>query len=387
MIVAVAKEVRPGERRVALVPKTVEGLIESGFEVRVESFAGEGSFFSDEDYEKAGATIIEDRESLFGEADVILKVNPAEEGEDELETSLMQSGSVLMGFLDPLGTPKRISELADRGVTAFAMEFVPRISRAQTMDALSSQASAAGYGAAILAARNLNKFFPMLTTAAGTIPPARVLVIGAGVAGLQAIATCRRLGAVVEAFDIRPAVKEEVQSLGARFLEVKLTESAADSGGYAREVSEAAREKERKMLSDRVKDSDVVIATASVPGKRAPLLLTREMIEAMRPGSVVVDVAAGQGGNCALTKPGETVEYNGVKILGPINLPSSVSVHVSKMYSKNISTLLLHIIKDDKLTLDFDDKIIDAACVAHDGVVRNDNVRKAIDELAAGGSE
>jgi NAD(P) transhydrogenase subunit alpha len=385
MIISVAKEVRKGERRVALVPETVAKLVELGFEVLIESGAGEGSLSSDDAYKEAGAEVIGDVASLFDKADIILKVRPPYEREEGNESDLIRSGSLFIGFLNPLENPEITAGLADRRVTAFAMEFVPRISRAQTMDALSSQASVAGYKAALMSAEKLGKFFPMLTTAAGTIPPARVLVIGAGVAGLQAIATARRLGAVVEAFDIRPTAKEEVQSLGARFLEVELEEETIDEGGYAREVSEASREKELQMLFDHVQNSDVVITTAAVPGKKAPLLLTEEMVGSMRPGSVVVDVAAEQGGNCVLTRIGETVDHNGVKVIGPLNLPSSLPVHASEMYSKNISTLLLTMCKGGEIVLDFEDEIIDAACVTHNGIVRNERVKRVIGDQAGSG--
>jgi NAD(P) transhydrogenase subunit alpha len=351
MIISVAKEVRKGERRVALVPETVAKLVELGFEVLIESGAGEGSLSSDDAYKEAGAEVIGDVASLFDKADIILKVRPPYEREEGNESDLIRSGSLFIGFLNPLENPEITAGLADRRVTAFAMEFVPRISRAQTMD----------------------------------IPPARVLVIGAGVAGLQAIATARRLGAVVEAFDIRPTAKEEVQSLGARFLEVELEEETIDEGGYAREVSEASREKELQMLFDHVQNSDVVITTAAVPGKKAPLLLTEEMVGSMRPGSVVVDVAAEQGGNCVLTRIGETVDHNGVKVIGPLNLPSSLPVHASEMYSKNISTLLLTMCKGGEIVLDFEDEIIDAACVTHNGIVRNERVKRVIGDQAGSG--
>jgi NAD(P) transhydrogenase subunit alpha len=385
MKIAVAKEVGSGECRVALVPKTAAMLIEKGFEVWVESGAGEGSFFSDDSYREVGAEIIADEVSLFSGADIILKVGRPEERRPGHESDLIRKGAVIIGFLDPLAAPEITARLADRKITAFAMELVPRISRAQSMDALSSQASVAGYKAALISAKELERFFPMLTTAAGTIPPARVLVIGAGVARLSAIATARRLGAVVEAFDIRPTVKGEVESLGARFLEVELGEEIEGGEGYAREVSDVSREKEREMLFESVKNSDVVITTAAVPGKKAPVLLTEEMIAGMKQGSVVIDVAAGQGGNCELTNPGKTIEYRGVKIFGPLNLPSSLAVHASEMYSKNISALLFHLCKDGEMDLDFNDEIIDGTCVTHDGVIRNKSVKNAVENRAAKG--
>lgn len=374
MNIAIAKEIRAGERRVALVPEAVVRLVDAGLVVRVEAGAGEGAFFSDASYEGAGAEMVSEATSLFEEADVLLKVGPPQERDGKHEVDMLHEGAVLIGFLNPMGDPALVKRLVARKVTAFSMELIPRISRAQSMDALTSQFGLAGYKAALIAASALGKFFPMLTTAAGTMAPARVLVLGAGVAGLQAIATARRLGAVVEAFDIRPEVKEEVQSLGAKFLEVELEEETVAEGGYAKEISEDAKRREREMLVEHIKTSDVIITTAAVPGKRAPVLLTEEMVTSMRPGSVIVDLAAEQGGNCALTEAGTDVMHNGVKILGPVNLPSSMPVHASQMYSKNISTLLLYLLKDGALHLDFDDEIIDGACVTHNGVIRHEKV-------------
>lgn len=369
----------------ALVPKTVAMLVEKGFEVLVESGAGEGSHFSDVSYKEAGSEIINDAASLFGQADIILKVGALEKRGRVHESDLIHSGAVIIGFLNPLGEPEIAARLADQKITAFAMELVPRISRAQSMDALSSQASVAGYKAALISAKELEKFFPMMMTAAGTIPPAKVLVIGAGVAGLAAIATARRLGAIVEAFDIRPSAKGEVECLGARFLEIALEEKTENEGGYARKVSEVSRKKEQELLFESVKNSDALITTAAVPGRRAPLLLTKDMIASMKPGSVVVDVAAAQGGNCELTKPGETVDYHGIKILGPLNLPSSLAVHASEMYSKNISTLLLHIFGNGEMEFDFSDEIVDLTCFTYDGEIRNEAVKNAIKDLAGAG--
>jgi NAD(P) transhydrogenase subunit alpha len=376
--VSVPREVSEGERRVALVPDTVANLISSGLEVRVEAGAGEGAFHSDDAYRTAGADIVKDGSSLWAEADILVKVAPPTNRGGKNEVDMLKEGSVLIAFLNPLGDPKLIERLARRGVTAFSMEMIPRISRAQGMDALSSQASVAGYKATLLAAAKLGKFFPMLTTAAGTMRPAKVFVIGAGVAGLQAIATARRLGAVVEAFDIRPAVKEEVESLGATFVQVELEEETEAEGGYAREVSEEAKQREREMLAEHIAGADVVITTAQVPGKRAPLLVTKEMVTNMQEGSVIVDLAAEQGGNCELTRPGEDVTYGGVTILGPVNLPSSMPVHASQMYSRNVQSLIQHIVEDGELKLDFEDEIIDACCVTHGGEVRHDRIREAI---------
>ncbi|MDX2214429.1 MAG: Re/Si-specific NAD(P)(+) transhydrogenase subunit alpha [Oculatellaceae cyanobacterium bins.114] len=382
MKIAVAKEIEMGERRVALVPDTVARLVKQGMEVWVEAGAGEGSYFPDSAYEAAGARIIADAAQLWGEADVVLKVSPPRDREDgQSEANLLREEAVFISFLNPLGNPMGVQQLADRRISSFSMEMIPRTSRAQSMDALSSQAGVAGYQAMLIAATALPKFFPMLTTAAGTIAPAKVFVMGAGVAGLQAIATARRLGAVVEAFDIRPAVKEEVQSLGAKFVEVKLEEDTVASGGYAKEISEAAKERSRQVVTEHVRQADVVVTTAQVPGRKAPLLVTEEMVAQMKPGSVIVDLAAEQGGNCACTEPGKDVVRNGVTIIGPMNLPSSMPVHASQMYSKNISTLLQLLTKDGSLNLNFEDDIIRDACVTHAGEIRNQRVRDALENL------
>ncbi|MCJ2555178.1 MAG: Re/Si-specific NAD(P)(+) transhydrogenase subunit alpha [Candidatus Thermoplasmatota archaeon] len=374
MIVGVVKETVEGERRVALDPDSVARLRKRAVEVRVQSGAGEGAFHGDASYEAAGATVVADASSVWQQSDVILKVNPPTSG----EVGLLRAKSIIIGFLNPLRDPALIQRIADREASAFSMEMIPRISRAQSMDALSSQSSVAGYKAALLAASTLTKFFPMMTTAAGTVRPARVFVIGAGVAGLQAIATARRLGAEVEAFDIRPVVKEEVQSLGARFVEVDLEEETEAEGGYAKEVSEAARKREQDLLAEHVASSDVVITTAQVPGKKAPVLVTETMLAAMKPGSVVIDLAADQGGNVELSRPDEQVSYNGVTILGPANLPSSLPVHATQMYAKNLMTLLDVILQDGELRLDLEDEIVDASLVVHAGEVRNERVREAI---------
>ncbi len=379
MKIAIAKEVEVSERRVALVPDVVARLVKQGLEIWVEAGAGERAFFPNAAYEAAGATVISDPATLWGEADVVLKVGLPQEREDgQLEIDLLREGSVLIGFLNPLGNPVLMQRLAERQVTALSMELIPRTSRAQSMDALSSQAGVAGYQAVLIAAAALPKFFPMLTTAAGTIAPAKVFVLGAGVAGLQAIATARRLGAVVEAFDIRPAVKEEVQSLGAKFVEVPLEEDTVAEGGYAKEVSEAAKQRTQAVIAEHIKQSDAVITTAQVPGKKAPLLVTAEMVAQMKPGSVVVDLAAEQGGNCACTEAGKDVVWQGVTIIGPMNLPSFIPIHASQMYAKNISTLVQYLIKDGGLQLDFADDIVNSACVTHEGTIRNERVRNAL---------
>ena len=380
MKLAVAKEVEVGERRVALIPDTAARLVKLGVEVWVEAGAGERSFFSDAAYEAAGAKIISDTATLWGEADIMLKVGIPQEREDgRSEIDMLREGAVFIGFLNPLGQTSVVQRLQERRITAFSIEMVPRTTRAQSMDALSSQASVAGYKAVLIAAAALPKYFPMLTTAAGTLAPAKVFVMGAGVAGLQAIATARRLGAMVEAFDIRPAVKEEVQSLGAKFVEVQLNEETVAAGGYAKEISEASKQRTQEVVTEHVKQADVVITTAQVPGKKAPVLVTEEMVAQMKPGSVIVDLAAEQGGNCACTEPGKDVQWNGVTIIGPLNLPSSMPIHASQVYAKNLLALVQLLVKDSALNLNFEDDIINAACVTHAGEIRSPRVRDAIE--------
>ena len=384
MIIAVAKEIEVGERRVALIPETVGRLVKKGLEVWVETGAGDRAFFPDAAYEAAGAKVVADSAALWGEADILLKVGLPQEREDgRQEIDLLKEGAVLIGFLNPLGVPEIAQKLADKKVTAFAIELIPRSSRAQSMDALSSQASVAGYKSVLIAAAALPRYFPMLTTAAGTIAPAKVFIMGAGVAGLQAIATARRLGAVVEAFDIRPAVKEEVQSLGAKFVEVQLNEETVAAGGYAKEISSDSRARTQEVVAEHIKQSDVVITTAQVQGKKAPLLVTEEMVAQMKPGSVIVDLAAEQGGNCARTEPGKDVQWHGVTIIGTINLPSSMPIHASQMYSKNLATLVQYLVKDNVINLDFADDIIDSACITHGGEIRNQRVRDALAATSA----
>ncbi len=380
MKVGIPKEQLPGERRVALVPETVGRLTKSGLEVLVERGAGEASYYPDAAYEQAGARIVADGASVYREADLVAKVQRPLDHEVER----LRSGQVLIGFLQPLTNAELVRALAARGVTAFAMEVVPRVTRAQPMDALSSQANIGGYKAVLIAAASLPKYLPMLTTAAGTIAPARVLVLGAGVAGLQAIATARRLGAIVEAFDTRPVVKEQVQSLGARFLEIELGESAEATGGYAKELSEEAHRKEQELIAKHVKDADIVVTTAAIPGKRAPLLITADMVRAMRPGSVIVDLAAETGGNCELTVPGETITSpGGVRILGDTNLPSTLAVHASQLYSRNVASLLGLLVKDGKLSLDWNDEIVTGAVVTHAGEVRHPAAKALLETAGA----
>jgi NAD(P) transhydrogenase subunit alpha len=357
MRVAVPKETAPGERRVALVPETISKLRDVGFEVRVERGAGENAGFRDADYESAGAELA-DAGLLHASADAIACVaRPAA----DVATSIA-SGTVLIGFLEPLTDQAGIARLRDRGVVAFAMESIPRITRAQSMDALSSQATVAGYKAVVLAADRVPRLFPMLMTAAGTIAPVRALIIGAGVAGLQAIATARRLGAVVSAFDVRPAVAEQVESLGASFLDlgVRAEETA---GGYASELTPEQQAQQQAALEERIPDFDVVITTAAVPGRPAPKLIPVSAVERMRPGSVIVDLAAETGGNCEVTVPGDVVEHSGVTVIGTTNLPSTMAYHASQLYSRNVGALLLHLAPEGELALDWDDEITSGACV------------------------
>ena len=373
MKVGTPKERAPDERRVALVPDTVTRLAGAALEVSVESGAGAAAYISDDAYKQAGATIVQSALALLGEADAVLKV----EAPSVAEVGHIKSGAVLISFLQPATQGDIVRALAKRGVTAFSLELVPRISRAQSMDALSSQASVAGYKAVLMAAGRVGKFFPMMMTAAGTIPPARVLVMGAGVAGLQAIATARRLGAVVSAYDVRPAVKEEVQSLGATFIELPL-EAQEGQGGYAREQSEEFLRKQRELIGEYIAKSDVVITTAAVPGRKAPLLVTGEMVNGMRPGSVIVDLAADTGGNVELTQAGKDVDVAGVTIIGTRNVPSTMPLTTSQLFARNVANLLLHLVKNGAISLDFQDEITKGACVTYGGEIVNERARQMV---------
>ena len=381
MIVAIPRETFPGENRVALVPTDVPALAKTGVEIAVESGAGVGALHKDEAYLSQGAKVENGRARLLSRADTVLMVRGpgADPGFPQSDLDALRPGTALIGFLEPLAEPGLMKSLAGRNLTLFAMELIPRVTRAQQMDSLSSMATLAGYKAVLLAAQAAPRMFPLMMTAAGTLTPAKVLVIGAGVAGLQAIATARGLGAVVEAYDLRPAVKEQVESLGARFVELDLqADEAETSGGYAREQTDDFYRVQRELLSAHLAKSDVVITTAAVPGKRAPILISRDIFENLRPGSVVVDLAAEKGGNCSLTRPGEQTVVDGVTVIGPVNLPSQVPLHASQMYSKNITTFLRFLLQDGGLSVDTSDEIIRGSLVAHGGRLVNPAVLKAL---------
>ena len=380
MRVAVPREIVPGERRVALVPKSVGQLTGAGHEVLVEASAGAAAAFTDEAYTAAGASIVPSAEDLYKRAEVVLKVRRPESA----ETALLQSGAILVAFLDPVRNLDTVRALAGGRVSSFAMEMMPRITRAQDMDALSAMSTVAGYHAVLMAAVRLPRFFPLLMTAAGTITPARVLILGAGVAGLQAIATAKRLGAVVEAFYIRPAVRDQVESLGATFIEVDLGETQTETaGGYATQLAAEHEEREREVLARHVKEADVVVTTALIPNKPAPILVTRDMLLSMKPGSVVIDLAAETGGNCEGTVPGEEVTVGGALVAGPLNVPSLMPSHASQLYSHNVMRFSLTLLKEGGL--DFEDQIVNDTCVTHDGEIRSAAVRELL-AAAPGGA-
>jgi len=369
LTIGVPRESTPGETRVALIPAVVQSLIKSGLAVKVESGAGAAASFPDAAYHEAGATLTSDPAEVFG-ADVVAKFQQARVREDSGfdEISAIRSGAVLLGFMSPAQNPETIEKLAARGVTVLALEKLPRITRAQSMDAMSSMSTIAGYKAVLVAAAALPRIFPLMMTAAGTIAPARVFVLGAGVAGLQAIATARRLGGVVEAFDVRPAVREEVQSLGATFVAPELaSESNVGAGGYAKAASEDDERRMRDVIGASVVNADAVIATANVPGRRAPRMVSEAMVQRMKPGSVIVDLAAESGGNCELTSPGADVVRHGVTILGPINLARTIPLHASQMYARNLGAVLKHLIQNGALNLDLSDEITRGMCIAHGG--------------------
>lgn len=373
--VAVPKESYPGERRVALVPEVSQKMARLDIEVLVETGAGSAAHYPDSAF--APARIVSDAGSLYGEADIVLTVQPpAPELIDRL-----REGSILIGMLLPYQRLEHVARLKERNITSFAMELVPRISRAQSMDALSSQAAAAGYKAVIMAAERSGRFFPMLTTAAGTIRPSKVVVIGAGVAGLQAIATARRLGAIVEGYDVRAATKEQVESLGARFIDIDV--AAEGSGGYARELTGEEKQQQQAILAEHIAAANVVISTAALPGRPSPRIITTAMVESMKPGSVIIDLAAEGGGNCELTRAGEDVEHNGVSIVGPLNVPSMLAVHASEMYAKNLLNFLSPMIRDGKLEPDWEDQVLAESVLTHQGEIRHAPTRAQVEGEAS----
>jgi len=379
MIVGVPRESFPGERRVALAPVVVPNLTKAGFEVLVQAGAGAGAGYPDAEYVAKGAKIAADRAEVFRKTDIVVQVlcYGSNDKTGKADVPLYRPGQVLIGFLRPLGSIETIQEIASKGVISFSVELMPRTTRAQSMDALSSMATACGYKAVILAADKLPRIFPMLTTAAGTITPARVFIIGAGVAGLQAISTARRLGAVTSAYDLRPAAKEQVQSLGGRFVELPIeAKDAQDARGYARAQDETFYQRQRELLGKAVADSDVVITAAVIPGKKPPVLVTKEMVASMAPGSVIVDLASERGGNCELTKPGEVIIEHGVTIIGYFNLATGMPYHASQMYARNLTAFLLHLVKDGKLQLNLDDEIVRETLLTKDGEVVNARVRE-----------
>jgi NAD(P) transhydrogenase subunit alpha len=381
MILGILKETFPGERRVALVPASVGVLVKAGHEVVVEPGAGAAAGFSDAEYRDKGGKIAGSADEVWKSAQIILQVRTfgANSAAGQGDLARMRSGQVVVGMADPLSSPEASRRVAERGVALFALELLPRITRAQSMDVLSSMATIAGYKAVIMAADRLPKMFPLMMTAAGTLRASNVFVVGAGVAGLQAIGSARKLGAVVEAYDVRPAVKEQVQSLGAKFVEMELeTTAAEDKGGYAKELGEEFYRKQRELMTKVVSRSDVVITTAAVPGKKAPVLITREMVEAMRPGSIIVDLAAERGGNCELTRAGEEVLHRGVTILGPDNAAASIPYHASQMYSNNVTTFLQHLLPKGELVIDTKDEITRDTLVTQGGDVVQERVREAL---------
>lgn len=380
--VGVPKETAPGERRVALIPDTVKRLTASGVRVKVQRHAGVASGHSDDAYIAAGASIVDDARQAF-DADIVIKVQKPSTD----EVTMLRSGATLIALLQPMTNLDLVRDLAARNVTSFSMDAIPRTTRAQSMDVLSSQATVAGYKAVLMAADNLPKFFPMLTTAAGSIVPAKVLVVGAGVAGLQAIATARRLGAVVEAYDTRPVVKEQVESLGAKFVDIPVdTSDAQTSGGYAKEVSAETLRKQQEVLADHAAKSDVVITTAAVPGRAAPRLISKETVERMRPGSVIVDLAAETGGNVEVTKAGETVDHHGVAVMGQLNLPSTMPVHASQMYAKNIQNLLDLLIKNGAFAPDYNDDIVKGTVITRGSDVVHEMTKQRLAEAGPSAS-
>lgn len=379
MKLGIPKEIRDGESRVGMIPRQMKDMTDRGHETMVQSGAGESAGFADSEYEEAGATIVPGAKEVYGQVDLVVKVNALTLD----EVDLLGESTGVVGMLAPLNYPDVIKKLVDQKVTAFSMEFLPRITRAQSMDVLSAMSTVSGYKAVLKAADSLPKFFPLLMTAAGTIPPANALVIGAGVAGLQSIASAKRLGAKVTAFDTRPDVKEQIESLGARFLEMELQEDAETEGGYAKEMTEEFYQKELEVIGNAAKKMDVIISTALIFGKKAPILITEDMVKNMRAGSVIVDLAAPNGGNCEVTEPGKTVVKHGVTIHGPLNLASTLPQHASQMYSKNLSNYLKELWKEDSTEFDFENEVVDKTCIVQNGEIHNDMIRDAMGQKGA----
>jgi NAD(P) transhydrogenase subunit alpha len=382
MIVAIPKETIEGENRVAAIPATVKELIKKGMTVHVQKSAGDGSYIFDQDYIESGASIIEDIEKLYSNADMILKVNHPVYLEElkKHETDLMREGSVFISLFQTTREKESVQRLVDKKITGFSMHLIPRTTLAQKMDALSSQSNIGGYKAVIIGALHLGKYMPLLMTAAGTIPPARVLILGAGVAGLQAIATAKRLGAQVEAFDVRPDVKEQVESLGAKFVEVDATgNEGVGKGGYAKETSDDYQKRQRKLIKEHMAKTDIVITTALIPGKPAPILIPKDMVEEMQPGSVIIDLAAENGGNCELTKPNELIQVNKVIIDGRLNIPGSMPVHASQLYAKNITSFVTYLCPEGEMVLNLEDEIINGALFTHNGEIVHEPTKIALE--------
>lgn len=376
MQITVLKETDPNESRVALVPESVKKLVAMNVVVAIERGAGLAASINDSDYETAGATISGDRAALLAATDILLAVNRPADG----DLKSLKAGAIVTAFLRPLDEPQKMAEFVAGGLTAFAIELIPRSTRAQSMDGLSSMATIVGYKAVLIAAERMPRMFPMLTTAAGTVPPAKVLVLGAGVAGLQAIATARRLGAIVEGFDVRAAAGEAVRSLGAKFLEIEMGGvQAEDAGGYAREVTEEVMDRSRDLIARQAAQTDCIVTSAQVPGKRAPILITEKAVAAMKRGSMIIDLAGSTGGNCSLTRPGEDVEINGVRIVAPLNLAATVPLHASQLYSRNLTSFLSILIRDGQINLDFNDDIIGPACAVHQGQIVEPRLKAAFD--------
>jgi NAD(P) transhydrogenase subunit alpha len=381
MIVAIPKEIIPEENRVAAIPATVKELIKKGMEVIVEAGAGEKAFFSDDSYKETGATIEKDTKELYDKADLVLKVNHPvfNEALKIHEAELLKEGSAFVSFFQTAREQDAVKILADRKITGFSMHLIPRTTLAQKMDALSSQSNIAGYKSVLIGAAHLGKYMPLLMTAAGTIPPAKVLILGAGVAGLQAIATAKRLGAQVEVFDVRPDVKEQVESLGAKFVEVESdSDDGVGEGGYAKETSEDYKKRQQELIKEHIGKSDIVITTALIPGRPAPLLIPKDMVEGMQPGSVIIDLAAENGGNCELTEAGEIVVHNSVMVDGTLNLPGTMPIHASQLYAKNIISFVLYMCPEGKLNLDMEDEIISGAMFTHNGLIVNEMTKEAL---------